>query len=487
MPTTPTLPKPQSTSSSTPTSTFASSPQSYPCTCPHGPTSGTILLFYRYYAASPSLPFHHLPRTQSRDCLEELARWHERLWEELNLAGRGRVAGEGFNISVAGGREEVEEYIRGEGEGEGEEEDEEGRRGFWKPTRGCACVFGGERRVQVKNEITPMGVEGWVPRWELEDTDARGGGGGGVTSLEPRVWHRMCVGGEGGEGEREGEEVQLLDVRNHYESRIGYFVTGKGEPALRPGIRRFGQWPLFVRRMGGGGEGLFGELRRREGERSSFGQKLDGAGDEAGNGNGAGDGETRERKPQKQKRILTYCTGGIRCEKGVRYMQEKMNLGDNNVFTLKGGIAAYLSWVEEEIRAGRMTAADSLFKGKNYVFDARGAVGLEGAEPVSVCHGCGEKEGRLGKCREGGCHLVLVVCEGCEGKGVACCEDCGDIEAEERPEGAPRRICECERVREEELWRGRRPEKGKGQGWKTERRRVEMARRRAVTAIETIK
>jgi len=50
--------------------------------------------------------------------------------------------------------------------------------------------------------------------------------------------------------------------------------------------------------------------------------------------------------------IMTYCTGGIRCEKGVRFLAERMEKkkGDK-VSTLKGGIAAYLMWMERGNKA----------------------------------------------------------------------------------------------------------------------------------------
>lgn len=146
------------------------------------------------------------------------------------------------------------------------------------------------------------------------------------------------------------------------------------------------------------------------------------------------------------------------------------------MYTLRGGIAAYLAWADAEIAAGRMRPSDSLFKGRNFVFDARGSLGLEaGGEKVATCHGCGKAEDRIGKCASPGCFLVLVICKECQERDVRCCEDCratADLQ-KQSGEGGPRRICECERAREE-LLRG--PEKErmpKGQGWRaTERKEL---------------
>ena len=131
------------------------------------------------------------------------------------------------------------------------------------------------------------------------------------------------------------------------------------------------------------------------------------------------------------------------------------------IYTLQGGIAAYLTWMEEEIAAGRKTKEESLFKGQNYVFDARGSMGIEGADPVSACHVCGIKTARLGKCASEGCHLVLVVCEECESGDVRCCSSCKELE-----EKGKKAICDCEQEREKELWAGERVKEERTQGWR---------------------
>jgi len=273
--------------------------------------------------------------------------------------------------------------------------------------------------VRITSEITPMGVEGYQPRdWDI------------VQSLKPEEFHEKCLRSRNEYGEG---EMMLLDVRNHYESRIGYFVgLGTGEKALRPSIRRFSQFPMYVKRY-------FGDHRE-----------------------GTGNGKEQARGPRE---IMGYCTGGIRCEKSMRFLAENMDRKEGDkVFTLKGGITAYLMWMDEEIKQCRKKPEDSLFKGKNYVFDARGSMGLQEGEgePVSSCHLCGKAEDRLSKCRSKGCHLILVVCVSCEEMGdPRCCEDCraldqaviGDGEGEKT---GPRPVCMCEKAREVELWGGER-------------------------------
>lgn len=389
--------------------TGTSDPVSFSCTCAASdtPGGGLVLLFYRYFSANPALSPTH---SQLAKNPSPLADFHTSLTQKLQLGGKIRIAKEGFNITVGGASDAIQKYIQAllphwSLSGLDLDTPEE-QRLFFKPTTGgCACVFGGApASVQVKAEITPMGVTNYLPKNWNE-----------VESLDPEVFHERCW-------ERGGERV-LIDVRNHYESRIGYFVDPvSGESAVRPGIRRFSQWPGFAKRLLG-----------NEGE-------------------GRGEGG---------RQIMTYCTGGIRCEKGVRWMQENMEKREGDVVcTLKGGIAAYLMWMDEEIKSGRKRPQESLFKGKNYVFDARGSMGLsEGVEePVASCHCCGKPEDRLSKCRSRGCHLVLVVCGSCEERGdPRCCSSCrnadtvsGEVEATKKPKA----ICACEQKREAELWGG---------------------------------
>jgi predicted sulfurtransferase len=74
----------------------------------------------------------------------------------------------------------------------------------------------------------------------------------------------------------------------------------------------------------------------------------------------------------KDQRVLTFCTGGIRCIKVNAYLKQR--LGMTNIARLQKGIIHYESWLEEEAEAegpGGRQSRSSLFKGKNFVFDRR--------------------------------------------------------------------------------------------------------------------
>lgn len=115
-------------------------------------------------------------------------------------------------------------------------------------------------------------------------------------------------------------------------------------------------------------------------------------------------------KDNKDKNIIMYCTGGIRCEKASAYM---LHNGFNNVFHLEGGIIKYSKEVEEN-------NLESKFIGKNFVFDDR--LGERITEDIiSKCHQCGEPSDTHTNCRNDSCHLLFIQCDKCANKYDGCC------------------------------------------------------------------
>jgi UPF0176 protein len=115
-------------------------------------------------------------------------------------------------------------------------------------------------------------------------------------------------------------------------------------------------------------------------------------------------------KDNKDKNIIMYCTGGIRCEKASAYMLHK---GFNNVFHLEGGIINYA----QQIKQGGL---ESKFKGKNFVFDDR--LGERITEDVIAhCHQCGKSADTHTNCKNNACHLLFIQCEDCATKYDGCC------------------------------------------------------------------
>lgn len=113
---------------------------------------------------------------------------------------------------------------------------------------------------------------------------------------------------------------------------------------------------------------------------------------------------------KKDKNIIMYCTGGIRCEKASAYM---LHRGFKNVFHLEGGIINYVKQVKEK----RLPVK---FIGKNFVFDER--LGERVTEDIiSYCHQCGKPADTHTNCKNDGCHLLFIQCSECAEKFEDCC------------------------------------------------------------------
>jgi len=119
-------------------------------------------------------------------------------------------------------------------------------------------------------------------------------------------------------------------------------------------------------------------------------------------------------KEAKDKKIIMYCTGGIRCEKASAYM---LHCDFQNVFHLEGGITHYVNQVKQK-------GLENKFKGKNFVFDNRLGERIT-EEIVAKCHQCGKAADSHVNCANEGCHLLFIQCSACEIKWEGCCcESC---------------------------------------------------------------
>ena len=154
-----------------------------------------------------------------------------------------------------------------------------------------------------------------------------------------------------------------IDMRNHYESEIGFF---KG--AIKPNVDTFR-------------ESL--EIIDNELEKNGY-----------------------------EKNYLMYCTGGIRCEKASAYLKHK---GLKNVYQLEGGIIEYSRQVKEK-------KLKNNFLGKNFVFDERRGERISD-DIVSNCHQCGEPCDTHVNCSNEACHLLFIQCERCRQRMNNCCSD----------------------------------------------------------------
>lgn len=160
-----------------------------------------------------------------------------------------------------------------------------------------------------------------------------------------------------------GDEFCIVDARNEYESRIGKFKN-----ALTPDIDAFREIPEFVE---------------------------------------------EHMQQYRDKPVVTYCTGGVRCEKFSAYLRER---GFSDVRQLHGGVHVYA-----EKTGGKH------FEGELYVFDGRISMPVNEVNPsvISRCHQCGVAITRYVNCAHPPCNKRLVCCEACEEHTLrSCSSDC---------------------------------------------------------------
>ena len=160
----------------------------------------------------------------------------------------------------------------------------------------------------------------------------------------------------------------VVDMRNHYESEIGHFTN-----AIKPDVDTFREsLPIIEEQLG---------------------------------------------EHKSDKKLLMYCTGGIRCEKASAYFKHR---GFENVYQLEGGIIEYTRQVKAE-------NLESKFIGKNFVFDHRLGERITD-DIVSQCHQCGKPCDVHTNCANEGCHLLFIQCEDCAQSMEGCCSTtCVDV------------------------------------------------------------
>ncbi len=168
----------------------------------------------------------------------------------------------------------------------------------------------------------------------------------------------------------EDEQTVLVDMRNHYESEIGHFKN-----AVTPDV-------------------------------DTFRESLDIIED-----------DLKEHK--EDKKLVMYCTGGIRCEKASAYFKHK---GFKNVYQLEGGIIEYTRQVKNQ-------DLENKFIGQNFVFDDRRAERISD-DVIANCHQCGKPFDVHTNCANEACHLLFIQCDACKAEMNNCCSThCKDINA----------------------------------------------------------
>ena len=119
-------------------------------------------------------------------------------------------------------------------------------------------------------------------------------------------------------------------------------------------------------------------------------------------------------EPYKDKKIIAYCTGGIRCEKATAFLIQQAGFDRQNVFHIDGGIIKY----------AKLTGGKD-FDGKCYVFDKRVVIDVNNINPtiISTCRICQQESARMVNCANPECNEHFVLCETCGIAMQGCCSD----------------------------------------------------------------
>jgi UPF0176 protein len=119
----------------------------------------------------------------------------------------------------------------------------------------------------------------------------------------------------------------------------------------------------------------------------------------------------------KDRPIVMYCTGGIRCEKASAWLRHR---GFQQVYQLEGGIIEYARQVRERNLRNK-------FIGVNFVFDERLSERI-GPQVIARCHQCGTPWDTHTNCRNEACHVLFLQCPTCAETYSGCCsEACRDF------------------------------------------------------------
>jgi UPF0176 protein len=192
----------------------------------------------------------------------------------------------------------------------------------------------------------------------------------GLPTVDPTIRTGKYIEPEEFRNIKDDENIIILDVRSNYEHSIGKFKN-----AITLDMENFRDFPDKV----------------------------------------------KELQQYKKNKVITYCTGGIKCEKASAYLIEQ---GFEDVYQLHGGIIKY--GLEE---------GGEDFEGKCYVFDNRVILDVNQVNPkiISTCYVCGKTDDRMVNCANPVCNRHIPICENCGWEKEGACSD----ECKENPEKRP--------------------------------------------------
>lgn len=284
----------------------------------------TIILFYKYV------------KIEDPEALKEA---QLKICEDLGLLGRIIVAEEGINATLEGTDENIEKYISEL------KKDKRFADVHFKKSEGTGDAFP-RLSCKARSEIVSLhlGEEDVHPN----DLTAE--------HLKPEELHKWL---------REGEDFEIVDMRNDYEYKSGHFRGSRLLP-----IKNFRDVPKVL----------------------------------------------PELEDVKEKKVLAVCTGGVRCEKVTGYLKEK---GFKNIYQLDGGIVSYMEKYPNEDFEGKLYVFD---KRVTMGFDTDSSK----HKVIGKCEKCGASCDTYADCKDPSCPNHFLCCPGCRDENnLAYCPDSG--------------------------------------------------------------
>ena len=269
---------------------------------------------------------------------EAIRLWQRDLGESLGLRGRLLISKDGINGTLGGDVITLKKWVR-KFRGYAPFKDADIK---WSEGTGVDAEGRSldfpKLSVKVRDEIVSFGAPGEL---QVDENGVIGGG----TRLTPEALHELI--------DERGDEVVFFDGRNALEAQIGRFRN-----AVVPDTETTRDFVSLL------DSGAYDDL--------------------------------------KGKPVVTYCTGGIRCEVLSSLMTSR---GFGEVYQLEGGIVRY----------GEQYGDDGLWEGSLYVFDKRRSTDFsDHAAVIGECAGCGASTNRTANCPDPSCQSQSVVCETCD-------------------------------------------------------------------------
>ncbi len=208
--------------------------------------------------------------------------------------------------------------------------------------------------VKVRDELVAFGAPDEI---KVDDKGVVGGG----KHLKPEALHKLVE-----EKKKQGEDVIFFDGRNAYEAKVGKF-----KDAVIPDTKTTRDFLTEI--------------------------------------------SSDKYDDIKDKPVVTYCTGGIRCEALSVLMK---NRGFKDVYQMDGGIVKY----------GEKYGDDGLWDGALYIFDDRMTHRFsDKSKDIGECIFCKGKTSRFINCEDKSCNKLVIVCENCDKK-TFCVNHAAEVE-----------------------------------------------------------